>query len=76
MCHIKFFGITNLHVEAQGIESVLCLSQVYDCNATSEYEAFVDELNDALLRVPPTEFTVLTGILTHMLEQTQIRGRL
>ena len=53
----------------------LCLLQVYAPDATSEYEAFVDEVNDALLRVSPTEFTVLTGILMHMLEQTQKRRR-
>ena len=29
----------------------LCLFQVYAPNATSEYKAFVDEVNDALLRV-------------------------
>ena len=35
--------------------------QVYAPNATSEYRAFVDEVNDALLRVLPTESTVLMG---------------
>ena len=39
----------------------LCLVQVYAPNATSEYQAFVDEVNDALLRVAPTESTVLMG---------------
>ena len=53
----------------------LCLLQVYAPNATTEYQAFVDEANDALLRVSPTESTSLWRILTHMLEQTQIRGR-
>ena len=44
----------------------LCLLQVYAPNATSDYQAFVDEVNDALLRVSPTESTVLMGILTHI----------
>ena len=39
----------------------LCLLQVYAPNATSEYQAFVDDVNDALLRVSPTESTVLMG---------------
>ena len=39
----------------------LCLLQAYAPNATSEYEAFVDEVNDALLRVAKTESTVLLG---------------
>ena len=30
-------------------------------NAASEYQAFVDEVNDALLRVSPSESTVLMG---------------
>ena len=33
----------------------------YAPNATSEYQAFVDEVNDALLRVSATESTVLMG---------------
>ena len=32
-------------------------------NGTSECQAFVDEVNDVLLRVSPTEFTVLEGDL-------------
>ena len=48
--------------------SLLCLLQVYGPNATSEYQAFVDEANDALLRVSATESTV------HM-SSTQIVGR-
>ena len=39
----------------------MCLLQVYAPNATSEYQAFVDEVYDALLRVSPTESTVLMG---------------
>ena len=42
-------------------DKALCLLQVYAPNATSEYQAFVDEVNDALLRVSPTESTVLMG---------------
>ena len=56
------------------LDRSLCLLQVYAPNATSEYQTFVDEVNDALLR----EYQLLNlqslwGILTHMLEQTQIR---
>ena len=57
------------------LDRSLCLLQVYALNATREYQASVDEVNDALLRVSPTKFTVLLGVLTTMLEQTQIRGR-
>ena len=57
------------------LDRSLCLLQVYAPNATSEYQTFVDEVNDAVLRASATESTVLMGILTHMLEQTQIRGR-
>ena len=35
--------------------------QVYAPNATSEFQAFVDEVNDAFLRVSSTESTVLMG---------------
>ena len=35
--------------------------QVYAPNATSEYEAFVDEVNDALSRVANSESIVLLG---------------
>ena len=38
----------------------LCVLQVYAINGTSEYQAFVDEINDALLRVSPTEYRVLS----------------
>ena len=37
----------------------LCLMKVHASNATSEYHAFVDKVNDALLRVSPTESTIL-----------------
>ena len=46
--------MTGLYVEAEGIGSVNCA--YYRCkvpNATSEYQAFVDEINDALLRASP-----------------------
>ena len=39
----------------------LCLLQLYAPNATSKYQAFVDEVNDALLRVSPTKSTVFMG---------------
>ena len=43
------------------LDRSLCLLQVYAPNATSEYQAFVDEVNDALLRVSAAESTVLMG---------------
>ena len=43
------------------LDRSLWLLQVYAPNATSEYQAFVDEVNDALLRVSATESTVLFG---------------
>ena len=43
------------------LDRLLCLSQIYAPNATSEYQAFVDEENDAILRVSLTEFIVLKG---------------
>ena len=41
------------------LDRSLCLLQVYAPNATNEYQAFVDEVNEAFLRVSPTESTVL-----------------
>ena len=41
------------------LDRSLCLLQVYAPNATNEYQAFVDEVNKAFLRVSPTESTVL-----------------
>ena len=43
------------------LDRSLCQLQVYAPNATSEYQTFVDEVNDALLRVSATESTVLMG---------------
>ena len=43
------------------LDRSLCLLPVYAPNATSEYQTFVDEVNDALLRVSVTESTVLMG---------------
>ena len=39
----------------------LCIIQVYVPNSESEYQAFVDEVNDALQRVTITESTILLG---------------
>ena len=39
----------------------LCLLQVYAPNAVSEYQAFVDDVNDALQRVGSTESVILLG---------------
>jgi len=49
--------ILKLKVENQSI----CMLQVYTTNAASKYQAFVDEVNDALLRVSTSESTVLMG---------------
>ena len=60
MCvRLDSFGITGLQVEAQGLDRSLRLLQVYAPNARSEYQAIVNEVNDAALRVSPTESTVL-----------------
>ena len=39
----------------------LRILQVYAPNAATEYQDFVDEVNDALLQVSPTESTILMG---------------
>ena len=43
------------------LDRSLCLLLVYAPNATSEYQAFADDVNDALLRVSATESIVLMG---------------
>ena len=43
------------------LDRSLCLLQVYAPSATSEYQAFVDDVNDVLPRESPTESTVLMG---------------
>ena len=43
------------------LDRSLSLLQVYAPNATSEYQTFVDEVNDALLQVSATESTVFMG---------------
>ena len=48
-------------LKLKALDWSLFLLQVYAPNAMSEYQAFVDEVNDALLRVSPTESTVLMG---------------
>jgi len=63
--------ILKLKVKNQSI----CLLQVYAPNAASEYQAFVDEVNDALLRVSPLNLRSLWGISMHTLEQTWKHGR-
>ena len=59
------------------LDRSLCLLQVYAPNAMSEYQAFVDEINDALLRVSATESTVLMGDFNaHVGTDTHtVRGR-
>ena len=42
-------------LKLKGLDRSLCLLQVYAPNATGKYQAFVDKVNDALLRVSPTE---------------------
>ena len=46
-------------LKLKALDRSLSLLQVYAPNATSEYQAFVDDVNDAVLRVSPTESTVL-----------------
>ena len=46
-------------LKLKALDRSLCLLQVYASNATSEYQAFVDKVNDALLWVSPTESPVL-----------------
>ena len=55
---IGFLWIAGLHVETQGIGSVVVPITDICPDATSEYQAFVDELNDALPRVSPIESPV------------------
>ena len=43
------------------LDRPLCLLQIYIPNDTSEYQAFVDEVNDAFLQVSATESKVLMG---------------
>ena len=43
------------------LDRLLCVLQAYTPNATSEYQALVDEVNDVLLRESPTESPVLKG---------------
>ena len=57
------------------LDRSLCLLQVYAPNATSEYQAFVDDINDALLRVSPTESTVLMGNFNAHVGTDTVRGR-
>ena len=58
---LNSFGVAGLHVEAQGIGSVIVPIAGICPQCTSEYQAFVDEVNDVLLRVLPTESTALMG---------------
>ena len=53
----------------------LCPLQVYAPNAVSKYQAFVDDVIDALQRVGLTKSTILLGISTHTLEQTLKHGK-
>ena len=58
------------------LDRSLCLLPAYAPNATSEFQAFVDEVNYALLRVSPIlNLQPLWENSTHMLEQRQIRER-
>ena len=41
------------------LDRSLCLLQVYAPNVKSEYQAFVGDVNDALLRVSPAESIIL-----------------
>ena len=56
-------------------DQLLCLLLVYAPNATSEYQTFVDEVNDALLQVSATESTVLMGDFNaHVGTDTDVEG--
>ena len=48
---------------------------MYAANAVSEYQAFVNDGNDALHRVESAESTILLGILMHALKQTMKQGK-
>ena len=53
------------------VDRPFCLLQVHAPNATSEYHNFVDEVNDALLRVSATESTVfLRDFNAHVVTDT------
>ena len=54
-------GVQLCMLKLKVLDWSLCLLQVYAPNATSEYQAFVDDVNDALLRISPTASTVLMG---------------
>ena len=49
------------------LDHSLCLLQVY--------QTFVDEVNELFYEYQLLNLQPLWGILTHMLEQTQIRGK-
>ena len=48
-------------LKLKALDRSLCILQVYAPNAATEYQDFVDKVNDALLQVSPTESTVLVG---------------
>ena len=54
-------GSLDCMLKLKILDRSLCLLQVYAPNATIEYQVFVDEVNDALLRVSPTKSTFLVG---------------
>ena len=53
------FGTTGLYVEAKNKEPVIMLIADVCPNAVSKYQAFVDDVNDALQRVRSTEVIIL-----------------
>ena len=53
------FGSRVCMLKLKVLDWSLCLLQIYSPNTTSEYQAFVDYVNDALLQVSATESTVL-----------------
>ena len=54
-------GLRVCMLKLKVMDRSLCLLRVYAPDAKSEYQAFVDEVNDALLRVSATKSTVLMG---------------
>ena len=65
------FEITDLHVKPQGIGLVIT-SIAGAINATSEYQVFVREVNDALLPASSLNLQSLWMNSTHVLKETHL----
>ena len=51
--------VSDCMLKLKVLDRSLCLLQIYVPTATSEYQTFVDKVNDALQRLSPTESTFL-----------------